>query len=494
MRTAPVFTNIDKQLNSMTVNEKQKLVNQIHAMEEVLLSRTSLASKMGKSFGTKRDLYVSCGYPKENEINFQHYEARFQRQDIARRIITAPARAVWRKPPDICDDNDPKNDSTAFEEAWQAIVKKNRIYNYIRRTDTLAGIGRYAVLLLGFNDGAADLKIPIGTTGLQKQQNSIQRPKELIFLQPYSEANASIESWNTDKNSPRYNMPELYSLKMRTGRSDNLDYDETLVHWSRIIHVADNLLEDDVYGTPVLKPVYNRLQDLETILAGSAEMFWQGAFPGVIFNIDPEADPGKQTLADLDTEIKNYIHKLRRYIRTQGVSAQQLMPNIADPTNHAKLQLQIIAGTLGIPVRILIGSERGELASSQDDRNWNDRIDERRQDFGDRILRSLIDRLITVGVLPPPQDLDYEIEWPDIEALDEDKQAKIAETRSRTLANYANSIDAQNIYPPQFFLERELGLEPQEINEILKHIEEMVKEEEMDYKKSLIKEEEEEEE
>ena len=49
------------------------------------------------------------------------------------------------------------------------------------------------------------------------------------------------------------------------------------VHASRVLHVAEDCLDDDVYGIPRLKPVFDRLDDLLKVVGGSAEFFLRGA-------------------------------------------------------------------------------------------------------------------------------------------------------------------------------------------------------------------------
>lgn len=444
---------------------KDKLINEIRTLTESVISRAELASKMGLSFGTKRDLYQACGYPSEQDLNYIYFKSRFDRQEIATRIISAPVAATWKLSPGVYEDEDPKVE-TLFESTWNDIVLSKNIWSRIKRVDILAGIGRYSIFLLGFDDGE-DLSSEVVP----------DNNRQLLFIQPYSEASATIEEWNIDPFSERYNLPLSYNIKISRGNT----YENKLVHWSRVIHIAEGLLESDIYGTPRLKCVYNRLQDLETIAAGSAEMFWQGAFPGIAYIMDKDADPGTQDIESMDDEIQKYIHKLRRYMKLRGVTPQQLAPNISSPKEQAQLQLQLISAGSGIPLRILVGSERGELASSQDEKNWNERINERRLDWGSNILRSLVDRLIHVGVLPTPKD--YYIDWPNIDSLRENEKATIAETRMKALAAYMNAIGAQDIYPFEFFLQNELGLSQEEIELISKYVDKSFKDEEEDDKK-----------
>ena len=100
----------------------------------------------------------------------------------------------------------------------------------------------------------------------------------------------------------------------------------------------------------------------------------------------------------------SYLHGFQRYLRLQGIDIQELKPQLADPSNHFAVLINMISIATGIPKRILLGSERGELASSQDEKNWADQIDSRRKDHCEpMILRPLIDSLIGVGVLPEPK-------------------------------------------------------------------------------------------
>lgn len=447
---------MDESLSKLNVNEKQKLVGQLHAMTSAIISRAELAAKMGMSFGTDRDLYKVCGYPSEEVLDFPYFYSRYKRQETAKRVIDAFVSATWRTPPTICEDEDPQV-QTIFEKAFYDLSEEKNLWSYIRRLDTLSGIGQYAVMLIGIDDGLdlSDEVLP-------------GKNRRLLFLQPYSEESALINTWDEDPQSERYNLPHMYNIDLRRG--DGKRSVSKQVHWSRVVHVAEGLLEGDVYGTPSLECIYNRLQDLETIVSGSAEMFWQGAFPGIVYSMDKDADPGAQSIAEMDDEIKKYMHKLRRYMKLQGVTPHQLMPNITDPTNYAMMQLKLISAGKGIPLRILLGSERGELASSQDERNWNSRVDERRSGFGKTLLRSIMDRLIYMGILPEPKK--YYIEWPDLNSLSSEDQAKVAKLRSETIATYSNALGAQDIYPIDMFLSKELGLSIEEVQLITSQMKE----------------------
>jgi len=426
----------------------------MYALASALASRAAVASKLGKSFGGKRDLYEALGYPRT--LTYEEYWARYSRGDIAARLIEAPVKGAWRELPKIVEG---EADQTEFEKAVDALIKEMRVFHYLKRLDILAGIGQYAVLLIGLSD-SADLS------------QSVQRGQglELLYLQPYGEGNAEIVKWNEDVTSPRYGLPEMYRLKVRKpGSTDS--YDQIDVHHTRVIHVAEGLLESNVYGTPRLQRTYNRLLNLELIVGGSAEMFWQGAFPGKAFLADAETDMTQLSSA-LTEEIDKYVHGLKRYLKLQGVNIEDLAPQVVDPSNHVDVQLTLISAASGIPKRILLGSERGELASSQDEKHWNDEMDDRRTGFVEpMIVRSFIDRLIELGVLPEPSTGEYTVEWPDLNVPSQKDKAEVGKARTTAIKDYVSAPGASDIIPPRQFLEEILELDPEKVDRIMDAVE-----------------------
>lgn len=117
--------------------------------------------------------------------------------------------------------------------------------------------------------------------------------------------------------------------------------------------------------------------------------------------------------------------------------------SVANPQGPFDVIMKLVSVASGIPLRILTGSERGELASSQDDGNWAGRIEERQIHYAEPvILRPLVDRLISFGALPEPSDGEYEINWQSLSDPGERERAGTAEIESRAAVNFqtANQI------------------------------------------------------
>jgi len=364
---------------------------------------------------------------------------------VARRAVDAFADECWKSFPELIESDE---DTTPFEEAWGAIVKRHRLVDVMGRADRLMSMGKYAVILLGFND-----TLP--------SDQPVIRASDLLYVTPYSEESATISAYNQDQKDSRFGLPEMYQINVKVGDK----FSATLrVHHSRVIHIAENCLENNIEGTPRLEAVLNRLQDLEKVAACSAEGFWQFAFPGMQFIQDPAAP---ELTADdktaMKTQVENFIHKFTRYLALKNIEAEQFTAQVADPTGTAALQIDLIAAGLGMPKRILLGSERGELSSSQDERGWADKIRGRQNRFcGPVMLEPLAERLIMVGVLPAPVSA-YALSWQDPLAPSDKEKADIAKIRVETLAIFANALGAGDIVAASFFLKYFLSLSDEEI-------------------------------
>jgi uncharacterized protein len=444
----------------MAENEEVK-TNALEALRIMsdLMQRNRYAQFLGMSFGEKRDLYTALGYSKE--LLYSDYWNVFKRGRLGKRIVCAPVDSTWRGEVGVYEEEEPKD--TKFEKAWKELNAKHKIFAKFARLDKLVGLGEYAVLLLGFSDGKA-LEEPLEGTNLQ-----------LIYVQPYAYNNITIVEWEGDEKHPRYGLPRMYTLQIQTiGAMSNIAPTAggtlgktTRVHYSRLIHVAEGLLDNDVIGTPRLESCFNSVQDLEKIAGGSAEMYWQGALGGKAFSSKDGATIDAQSKVDMQEQIDEYVHGMRRYLRLQNMDVQDLSPQTSDPTNAIAAQLDLISGDTGIPKRILIGSERGELASTQDESNWLNRIGERRTQYAEPyIIRPVIDVLIKVGALPETQSGEYHISWPDLWASSDDEQAKVAKTRTEALAAYVNAPGADQFVPVDFFLEEFLNLSKDQVERI----------------------------
>lgn len=398
---------------------------------------SSLLSRMvefwrsgGSLYGGNRNLYGVFGWNRSP--TFGDYLYKYRRQNIAKRIVNAPADALWADPPLVQGD-------AAFNAAWEDLLSHIPVFANFQRVDKLARIGRYSVLLVGYDDGAS-LETPV----------RMSPGRRILYMQPYSEESAKVHSFVGKITDPRFGQPEFYEITPgKSDRSEGLtgiSVDKALlggvvkVHHSRVLHVAEGALESQVYGIPALEAVYNDLDDLQKVTGGAAELFWLAGNRGLHINIDKEMELDPEDEESLSDELEEYQHELRRTIRTRGVEVNPLGSEVADPRGVFNMQISIIAATTGIPQRMLTGSEAGQLASQQDRANWAQRLAERISEFGGPVMLLPFLRMqVHAGVLPPPTTM--KITWPDAFKMNPLERAQTSAQMARSAANLSKTLE-----------------------------------------------------
>ena len=416
---------------------------QIQTLTSMLVARANLAANLGQQYGGDRDIYQALGY--KLKLEYADYFTRYTRQDIAKAIIDRPVKATWQGDLELIETEDAEK--TPFEAAWKKLNWDLGLKTRLSRVDRLTGIGRYGVLLLGLDDvkNKEGFMLPV-TPGV----------RTLKYVKPFGENSAKISTYEERSSNERYGSPLIYDIEVAdvaSGSSTNVK-----VHHSRVIHIVDDNLESEILGTPQLEAVFNRLYDLEKIVGGDGEMFWRGARPGFSGMIDKDFSMTPATKAGLLDQFDEYEHNLRRFLINEGVNIKALVQQISDPKPHVDVQLTMISAVTGIPKRVLSGSERGELASTQDTSEWKTYVQSRREDHAEpRIVRPFVDRLIKLKVLPTPAEF-YRIDWLDLFSISEKERVEIGKGRANAIREYTTNPMAEALIPADLFLEVCLGL------------------------------------
>lgn len=376
-----------------------------------------------------RDIYAAAGYGRE--VGYDQYLERYLRQDVARRAVNVVADDSWRLSPELLDGLDPDTarEETEFTRAWLALADsqtdeaetRRGLLHYLHRLDRISGVGRYGVLFLGLRDGRA--------AGEEATAGSLSSPSDLLFASVFDEKSARVLRYEADRQSPRYGKPTLYQLteSSDTGR---VTFE---AHWSRCVHVADNVLASDLVGSPRLEAVWNRLIDLDKLAASTGEAGWRTMVPGYAFTTKDGYELDANDAARTE-QLDEFTNDLRRYIELNGMEITELAGQLQDPSGAVNVILKLISAGTGIPLRKLTGSEMGQLASGQDDDNWTDVIEARQQQHvTPAIIRPLVNRLLWLGALPQPTSGQYSVWWPSQRQKSLKDQAEIADRNAAAL-------------------------------------------------------------
>jgi uncharacterized protein len=453
----------------------------------ILMQRTEL---MRSLLDSPRNVSADCGYP-EGYISTELYKSLYDREPVPARVVEVYPKECFQVQPTVFEDES-ADVVTPFEEAWDALGKQLRgeqsfyqeeessaIWTYLYDADVKSGIGHYAGILLGIDDGIplnepAEMITP--TDGNGKRKASSDASRRLLFMRVFGESDMRINSLETDMSSPRYGQPTEYDISLidpteftSLGLGASLPTNRAVVHWSRVVHIS----EYGVLHTPRMQPVLNRLLDLRKLQGGSAEMYWRGAFPGYAIKTQPQLGADVDiNREDVKQQLTDYSNALQRFLVLMGMDITALAPQVSDPSSQIGAQLDSICIQLGIPKRIFMGSERGELASSQDDAAWNDRLKQRQLGvITPRIIIPVVDRLISLRVLPRPAK-GYRVSWPDLTSKSDEEKAGIATQRTQAVAAYTAG-QLETTLAPMDFWTRIMGFTEDEAQSIIDNAEEL---------------------
>jgi hypothetical protein len=464
--------------NVISSNEYKKmeqqlnlLVNRVMANASLITERQNAFGQFGKMYEGNRDVPKAAGYNLNR--TFDDYSQKYTFQGVAQRVINAPGDATWQDPPTLTDG---KESDTPFINTWNKLVNfgsdtsdeisdQKNIWHYCRRIDHLSGIDTHGGMVVGINDGAISFEEPL-------RKDATQNIEDFLYLSPYDAANIEVKSIGTDPTNKRFSLPEMYELipnadlTVQSSESTLASSSEgQKIHWTRVIHVAEGLKNNEIFGTPRLEAVYNLLDDLLKVTAATGESAWQLMTKGLIASTkDGFKLPADTT--NIREAMETFMNELTRVLELQGMDVTLTEGEIVDPSGVIKAIISLVSAATGIPQRILLGSEAGHLASDQDEKAWAKKIMSRQINFAESvILRPLISRLIYVGILPTPTSGNYTVHWPSQLILTELEKADKLQKEMSALA----SAVSPDLLPLVTFLKIELGWTDDMVEAMLKN-------------------------
>ena len=492
------------------VTEVTNTDREIEVFESLVANELGMRSRLlDRMLDPRRDVYKECGLPaiasRFNPWDLWHL---YQREAVACRVVECLPKECWQVTPKVYEDEDTET-KTAFEEAWDALGSTLRpeasyydeedssaVWEILIRADIMSRIGQYGIIVLGLDDVTvlSTPKVVGGTIGdfafsgsLPEQTASADgvvtpaqpasgtRKNKLLHVRVFPEAQAMVTQIDGNPSSKRFNLPMMYNVtynspeEYATGSIGSTTTTQN-VHWSRVIHIADNAGSNEAFGRPAMKPVYNQLMGLMKLYAGSPEMYWKAAFPGISFETHPQL--GGDVKVDREamrSMYERYSNGLQRALYLQGMSAKPLAPQVSDPTPQINILIEAICTLIACPVPVFKGYEIGEQASAQNDDNWTDRLKQRQQThITPRIICAFVDRLINLGVLPTPSS--YRVEWPDIKEQAPTEKATVALTNTQAMVAYVSG-GVENLMAPMDYFTRILGLDEDEAQSVMDNAE-----------------------
>lgn len=497
-------------------------------VDNAITFRRDLANQL---LDRRRNYERECGHP-DLSVGWDVVKLQqlYDRDPIAGAVVDRLPELCWQVQPTVYETEDPE-EVTPFEEdvdalatslrgeqSWYAEEAGSPLWDYLERLDKLSRVGSYGILVLGLDDG---LPLSAPVKGWQ-EDGSVQagktvggdvyvpppnysggvynltvnadqtRGRKLLYLRAFSEPHAPVLRWENNRNSPRFGQPTAYQLQLFDPTADRSTSNPLSapvgstqeVHWSRVIHLADTATGkasgSDWFATPAMWPVYERIMDCRKLYAGSAEMYWLGALPGLVVKTQPRPElVGSVDINKTDTkdQIENYMHGLKRFLLLNELDANTLSPTVVDPSAQIDAQLTAIAIRISMPKRVLMGSEQGVLAADQDSKGMVPKVRKRRNGhLTANLIVRLFNRFIGAGVVRPPsvkkksadgrEKVGFCVSWPEEESQTPGEKAAVSLQKTQALGQYVQT-GAESLVPPLEFLTGVMGYPDEEARAVL---------------------------
>ena len=376
---------------------------------------------------TKRNHYVDFGYPEQ--VTFDQFWQMYQRNGIARAGVEKTVLKTWQDNPTLVED-DNADEITETEQEVIDRFTKLRVWQKVAEVDRRSLVGKYAGLILRLADSKT-MREPVETVpgGLDG----------LVEVIPAWQGQIEVSEWDTNEASETYGHPTMFQFKENGVGGDSSKQRQFDLHPDRVIVWS---ADATVHGESSLSPGYNDLITIEKVIGAGGEGFWKNAKSAPVLSIDKDAKLEMMakamgvSVADLadkmDAQVADYQKGFDAMLLLQGIEAKTLGITLPQPEEFMLVALQSFAASIGIPLKILIGSQTGERASTEDAKEWSQTIMSRRNNIVVPNIMDLVERLVRFRVMA---DKPWSVHWPDLtESSMEEKIAradKMADTNQK---------------------------------------------------------------
>ncbi|PZR36481.1 anti-CBASS protein Acb1 family protein [Caulobacter segnis] len=373
--------------------------------------------------GAKHNHYADFGYP--DDVTFKLLYATYTRNSLANAAVDKTVLKTWETNPllqEFARDGAKKGKP---ETRREALIRQKfddlRLWQRLAEADRRSLVGRYAGVILRIADNKAfDQPVDAVSGGLDA----------LVELIPAWEGQLSVNQWDTDDKSPTFGEPIMYAFAESAVEGVKQPRN-LIIHPDRVIIWSE---DGTLNGRAPLEACVNDLLDAEKVRGGGAEGFWKNAKSSPYLEVDKEAkisDMAKamgvspDELADkMNAQVEDFQKGFDKVLMLQGMTAKPMTVTLpASPEQFFLLPVQGIAAKFKMPLKILVGSQSGERASTEDAGEWARTNMSRRANIVVPAIKTLIRRLERFNIIPVR---DWHLDWADLgDASPEQKMDRV---------------------------------------------------------------------
>lgn len=381
----------------------------------------------------KHNHYADFGYP--TTLSFQQLHDMYLRNGIAHAGVDKTILKTWQDMPFLLEkERDGSEGAESKETKLESDIRQRfndlRVWQHLAEADRRSLVGAYSGVILRFADS-------------RRFQEPVQRVPGgllgIVELIPAWEGQLTVSEWDMDELSETYGQPKMFAFNeanVATGKTNHRQFN---IHPDRVIVWSK---DGTVHGRSMLEPGYNDLMTLEKISGAGGEGFWKNAKSAPVFEVDKEAKIAEMAkamgiqpteLADkMNEQVDDWQKGFDKLLMVQGMQAKTLGVTLPSPEHFFAIALQSFAASIPIPLKILVGSQTGERASTEDAAEWAQTNNSRRNNVVVPNITTFVQRLERVGILPAK---DWFIDWTDLTessmAEKVDRALKMADTNQK---------------------------------------------------------------
>lgn len=374
-------------------------------------SLSSMFPRFYAGTNTKHDYAKDFGYP--DELTFTQLHRMYCRNGVAAAGVDKTIRKTWQDNPFLLEqERDGSQKGTAKETKVESEIRQRfddlRLWARLAEADKRSMVGRYAGVILRFADGQP-FNQPVGTVpgGLDG----------LVEVIPAWEGQLTVSQWDEDERSETFGQPKMFQFN-EAAVGDAKQPRNVVIHPDRVLVWST---DGTVNGSSALEAGYNALVDIEKVRGAGGEGFWKNAKSAPVLEMDKDAKPGEmakamgvsvEDLADkMNDQVADYNAGFDQLLMLMGMTAKTMSVTLPSPEHFHAVPLLEFAASLGIPVKILVGSQTGERASTEDAEEWAQTCMGRRSNQTIPTIMALVKLLERVGILP---EKDWYLDWQDL--------------------------------------------------------------------------------
>lgn len=405
----------------------------------------------------KHNFYKDYGWPQD--VTFDMLYGMYRRNGLGAAAANKTILRTWETLPSFWESEEPAESETEADlrqrfsdiRAWQALVEADR----------RSFVGGYAGAILRFADSKrfnepVD-RVPGGLDGL-------------VEIVPAWAGQLRVSRWDTDETSETYGRPTMFvfhEAAVDTGGAVEQQHQRQFeVHPDRVIIWS---VDGTVHAPSALESGYNDLVDAEKIKGAGGEGFWKNAKGAPVIEVDKEAKLADMAatmgvsvddlLDALNEQVDDFQKGFDKLLMLQGMEAKPTSVTLPIPEHFFNVSVQSFAASVNMPIRILVGNQTGERASTEDQKEWSKACMARREHIVIPSLRELLNRLERFQIIP---ERDWTIDWESLLNASPEERMKRAKTMSEINKSGSDPLGGSE---PAFSVDEiraEVGFEPME--------------------------------